>query len=483
MACDGSNEKETSVAFEKLPITSSDQTSSQTINDSEYSPPVQSQILSAIRKIIKKMLNVEADVKAITKKINKTSGTRFDEGCIAVNISQLLDKKIITNVKTPQLDSFHLSTTEISSEDNLPSQVEEIILDDTQQCQQNTHFIRILLDDIINNALGNLDKSSEETKITIRHTNEMSTFAQQSTSDDTLIPIPNGIHTAITKNCRISKSTSSFDEGFQKLELKIYELNKSVNSELALLNRRLDSVSDYFNKLVNSSLPSQNEKSLEENISLLKKNLCMKEEIIKKLVETQNTVLNTISAKSNNQHSNILNQSSSSLPSKNLNENSHNTKKLTSQEPQDPPVARTYSSQLQKISHLNQAHHQRPEQNIAVKNIYVGNLPEDITKQDICELLGLNSRSYLRDTCNIDLPINNKTGKFKGFAFIRAPAHITDELIKLDGIAYHDNELRVEDATSTRKRTSNNISYKSRRPSVVVNNYPENQHSYGIFSL
>ena len=91
----------------------------------------------------------------------------------------------------------------------------------------------------------------------------------------------------------------------KKLELQIYELNKSVNSELALLNRRLDSFSDYFNKLVNSSLPSQNEKSLEENISLLKKNLCMKEEIIKKLVETQNTVLNTISAKSNNQHSKL----------------------------------------------------------------------------------------------------------------------------------------------------------------------------------
>ena len=31
----------------------------------------------------------------------------------------------------------------------------------------------------------------------------------------------------------------------------------------------------------------------------------MKDEIIKKLVETQNTVLNAVSAKPNNQHSNI----------------------------------------------------------------------------------------------------------------------------------------------------------------------------------
>ena len=113
-----------------------------------------------------------------------------------------------------------------------------------------------------------------------------------------------------------------------------------------------------------------------------------------------------------------------------------------------------------------------------MKNTYVGNLPENINKQDICELFGLNSTPYLRDTCNIDFPINNKIGKFKGFAFIRAPAHITDELIKLDSIAYHDNELKVEDATPTRTRTNNNTSNESRRPSIVVNNYPQNQHSY-----
>ena len=99
MACDESNEKDISVAFGKLSMTLSDQISSQTKNDSENPPPLQNQILFAIQKI-RKSKN-RADVKAITKKINKTSGTSFDEGCIAVNISQLLDKKVITNVKTP----------------------------------------------------------------------------------------------------------------------------------------------------------------------------------------------------------------------------------------------------------------------------------------------------------------------------------------------------------------------------------------------
>ena len=40
----------------------------------------------------------------------------------------------MTNVKTPKhLDSFRLSSTEITSDENLPLQVEEIVLDDTEQ--------------------------------------------------------------------------------------------------------------------------------------------------------------------------------------------------------------------------------------------------------------------------------------------------------------------------------------------------------------
>ena len=141
MVCDESSEKDISVAFGKLSMTLSDQISSQIKNDSENPPPLQNQILFAIQKI-RKSKN-RADVKAITKKINKTSGTSFDEGCIAVNIFQLLDKKIITNFKAPQhLDFFRLSTTEITSKDNLPLQIEEFILDDTDQCQQNIHFIK-----------------------------------------------------------------------------------------------------------------------------------------------------------------------------------------------------------------------------------------------------------------------------------------------------------------------------------------------------
>ena len=57
----------------------------------------------------------------------------------------------------------------------------------------------------------------------------------------------------------------------------------------------MDSFSEYLNKLVNSSLPSHQKKSLEETIYFLKKNLFTKDEIIKKHIDSQNAVLNCIS--------------------------------------------------------------------------------------------------------------------------------------------------------------------------------------------
>ena len=117
--------------------------------------------------------------------------------------------------------------------------MEKTVLDDTEQCQQqNTYFIRNVLAGIINNSLSNLEKSKDTTNIIMCHTNEMSTVVQQFTLDDTLIPIPNDTHTPITEHHCISMSISSIDERFQKLEIKVCELNKSMNYELALFNKK-----------------------------------------------------------------------------------------------------------------------------------------------------------------------------------------------------------------------------------------------------
>ena len=130
----------------------------------------------------------------------------------------------------------------------------------------------------------------------------------------------------------------------------------------------MNSFSEYLNQLVNSSLPIQ-----KENTFVLKKNLCTKDEIIKKLVETLNIVLATISTKSNNQHSNTLNQSSSSLPSDSLYKFLQH-KAISFKRTATcayfisyPAIHLAYSSQLREVSHPIQIHHQRSEQNIAIK--------------------------------------------------------------------------------------------------------------------
>ena len=80
-------------------------------------------------------------------------------------------------------------------------------------------------------------------------------------------------------------------------------------------------------------------------------------------------VLTTISANSNNKHPSTLNQSSSSLPSNSLTENSHNIKQLASQKQQHPPIALTCFSQVQEIWHSIQTNLQRSARNIAMKNM------------------------------------------------------------------------------------------------------------------
>ena len=58
------------------------------------------------------------------------------------------------------------------------------------------------------------------------------------------------------------------------------------------------------------------------------------------------------------------------------------------------------------------------------KNIYIGNLNFDTKIDDLYELFGLRSTKYLRETCKINMPVNEKTGKCKGFAFVLVPEHV-----------------------------------------------------------
>jgi len=83
------------------------------------------------------------------------------------------------------------------------------------------------------------------------------------------------------------------------------------------------------------------------------------------------------------------------------------------------------------------------------KRIYVGNLANTVTKEDIEQLFGLSTTPYLRQQCWVELSCDADTGKSKGFAFVTVPEHITEELLKLTGIEFYGRQIVIEEAKST----------------------------------
>ena len=59
-------------------------------------------------------------------------------------------------------------------------------------------------------------------------------------------------------------------------------------------------------------------------------------------------------------------------------------------------------------------------------------------------LFGLKSTEYLRQNCSVEMPIDRNTGKSKGFAFLKAPPHVSDELI--NGFEFQKQSFRIENA-------------------------------------
>ena len=73
------------------------------------------------------------------------------------------------------------------------------------------------------------------------------------------------------------------------------------------------------------------------------------------------------------------------------------------------------------------------------------------------------------------MPVNQNTGKCKGLAFALVPEHVQKEILKLNGITLENRIIVMEDASSTRKRYTQNLQKTSKFPFVVTNKHPENQ--------
>ena len=243
---------------------------------------------------------------------------------------------------------------------------------------------------------------------------------------------------------------------------------------------------DFLNERLNHLMHNETSHSKafelqQESATFLQSELCSKDEIIKTLLETQAAVLDTISKKrtsntmGNEENAIVIDNDnkvlSAALPSRSLQtpskenaslkEHHHQTQKSLS-----PSKPNNNETEYKNKNNCNQ------------KQLYVGNLNTDVVEEDLNQLFGIRSTKYLQDTCSIKMPVNQKTGKNKGFAFITVPERLYIELIKLNGIEFKGKEITIQDATSMRLQT--NVPFKnSKRPKVVVNRYPENQDKFG----
>ena len=67
--------------------------------------------------------------------------------------------------------------------------------------------------------------------------------------------------------------------------------------------------------------------------------------------------------------------------------------------------------------------------------IYIGNLSKNSNEEDIAELFGLRTTSYLSENCFIEMP---KGRKNRNYDFVTAPQHACNELIKLNGLTFQE---------------------------------------------
>ena len=107
--------------------------------------------------------------------------------------------------------------------------------------------------------------------------------------------------------------------------------------------------------------------------------------------------------------------------------------------------------------------------------LFIGNLNVNVTIDNIYELFGLKTTKYLRSNTYVEMPLN-RNGQTRGFAFVTAPDHVRNELLKLNNIQFREKNLIIEAARSKMK-TAKTIakSNHSTRPQAVVNHFPEHQ--------
>ena len=118
---------------------------------------------------------------------------------------------------------------------------------------------------------------------------------------------------------------------------------------------------------------------LQKNVTFLPNELIRKDEIIKSLLETQTSILETVS------------------------------KPSVEEEKEEEEVSPTRNEIIEEIRWQKQSSGKKNKNE--PENIYIGILSLDTKIEVLYKLFGLRSTKYLTETCKINMPVNENTGK------------------------------------------------------------------------
>ena len=143
----------------------------------------------------------------------------------------------------------------------------------------------------------------------------------------------------------------------------------------------MDSISHI---LKNLEVSQNNTDLVKENVEYLKKELNSKNELIKYLINTQTAILDTIGESKWSEEKGYLHVEPSTI--------------------------------LPPVRWENLSHHKN--------TVYVVKLDSKVSVEDIYELFGLKSTTYLRTNCHVGFPLNQQTQRARGHCYITTSKHV-----------------------------------------------------------
>ena len=396
--------------------------------------------------------------------LSKTLATNIDKDTLADFISQLITLKILVNKKTPNgHDSLYLSNTEQRETEPTP----ETKLDKID-------------DDSVQTVTPNTPKETPQSPIQTE---------KPLLQNVRQIPKPSAQQKTLT---------------FEQFKTP---LTHHLEERLTAIQEKFESYCEKISKTVANieCCQNQNTKTLQQNIANLKNELVSKNEIITTPINKQMDLLEKSKSRAT------------------IRKSPYKDKHQYNQ--------RLQQENLQK-SQVQQNQTQKSPQ-VERKRIYIGNLSKNSSEEDIARLFGLTATSYFSENGFIEISTGRKN---RNYAFITTPEHVCNELIKLNGVAFQDMCLKVQEARQsdtgfnerrnitkssfernmknaadsiyspnlfellkceTTENDENDHPYhkdtstvgsdtinhhsrykQSKRPEVVVNRFPENQHTF-----